>query len=171
MANKNEIYPLWKKFESASCFETNTKRFQSLVSYFVKLVLYEQDVESINFFIEREFLNPFEWIGFCLGIERYSSFIFLLSFLTLKEINSYKNYRNKNVFEILISNGQPDCVLILIEKGVDFLNLNLNFDAYYEPEKKCLEIVQKKQKEIIFNLLCKYLIDDLCNLVYFFYFF
>lgn len=78
---------------------------------------------------------------------------------------------DRKLIEIALFQGDLQSVKFLIDKGVDVLKISINQKTKNKKEKKCIELVKEKQQNIICNVLCPYLIDDLCKLVFSFYFY
>lgn len=131
---------------------------------FIFKVICSQDIQLIDACIKRKLVNPIDEISIVARRNKYISFSFLLNFLTLKEINDRYHFCNRNLIELSISEGLPKNVALLIEKGANVFNLKILWkEGYFQ--KECLLLIQKRQEEIILNLLNQYLIDDLSNLV------
>lgn len=131
-----------------------------------------EDSEFITIGVKRNILDPLECIRKCLYDSYFISFKCFLNFVTVKQINKRKYYYK--LIETAIILGKPEYLDLLISKGADVFDLDLSriyngFAKKNNEHEKCLKMINKKQNEILFNLLYPYLIDDICNLILFFY--
>lgn len=125
-------------------------------------LIQSQEIELIDAFVKRKLLLPSRYISKCIYYDKYKSFGCLLSFLTMKEIDN--NFQGESLIDLAILGSKPMFVKLLIDKGADVLNFEMNFTRD-EQKLECLSMIQKKREEIVFILLSPYLIDDLCNFV------